>query len=169
MGRYYYGDIQGKFWFGVQNSDDASYFGVEPEYLYEFLDCGCHIEIYKEKHDDLTNDLYCTECFASLEEHREAVEEEKTWFLRELSFSFSKFDLPIIERNVSLLSTQVGSFLRTYEINDGDEMSYEYTMEEGEISKISDKQMEELARLCLGKLILHCVETKDECNFFAEI
>ena len=40
MGRYYSGDIEGKFWFGVQNSDDASFFGgeeLEPsgiEYLF---------------------------------------------------------------------------------------------------------------------------------------
>lgn len=40
MGRYYDGDIQGKFWFGIQSSDDADFFGVEgqqPNYLeYEF-------------------------------------------------------------------------------------------------------------------------------------
>ena len=36
MGRYYYGDIEGKFWFGVQSSDSADRFGVigsEPQYL----------------------------------------------------------------------------------------------------------------------------------------
>ena len=36
MGRYYSGDIEGKFWFGVQDSDDASFFGgevVEPNYI----------------------------------------------------------------------------------------------------------------------------------------
>ena len=27
MGRYYSGDIEGKFWFGVQSSDDANHFG----------------------------------------------------------------------------------------------------------------------------------------------
>lgn len=27
MGRYYNGDIEGKFWFGIQDSRDASYFG----------------------------------------------------------------------------------------------------------------------------------------------
>ena len=27
MGRFYSGDIEGKFWFGVQPSDDASFFG----------------------------------------------------------------------------------------------------------------------------------------------
>ena len=29
MGRYYNGDIEGKLWFGVQASDDASFFGGE--------------------------------------------------------------------------------------------------------------------------------------------
>ena len=36
MGRYYGGDIEGKFWFGVQSSDDASFFGgeeSEPTYI----------------------------------------------------------------------------------------------------------------------------------------
>jgi len=40
MGRYYNGDIEGKFWFGVQNSNDASFFGgeeYEPNYVeYQF-------------------------------------------------------------------------------------------------------------------------------------
>ena len=31
MGRYYTGDIEGKFWFGVQSSDDADFFGVDGE------------------------------------------------------------------------------------------------------------------------------------------
>lgn len=29
MGRYYNGDIEGKFWVAVQPSDDANFFGVE--------------------------------------------------------------------------------------------------------------------------------------------
>ena len=36
MGRYYYGDIEGKFWFAVQPSTAADRFGVqgyEPQYL----------------------------------------------------------------------------------------------------------------------------------------
>ena len=31
MGRYYSGDIDGKFWFAVQSSNDADFFGVEGE------------------------------------------------------------------------------------------------------------------------------------------
>ena len=40
MGRYYSGDIEGKFWFGVQASDDASFFGgeeSEPTCLYYYF------------------------------------------------------------------------------------------------------------------------------------
>lgn len=36
MGRYYSGDIEGKFWFAVQTSDDAGFFGgeeSEPNYI----------------------------------------------------------------------------------------------------------------------------------------
>jgi hypothetical protein len=29
MGRYFNGDIEGKFWFGVQSSTDADFFGVD--------------------------------------------------------------------------------------------------------------------------------------------
>ena len=41
MGRYYSGDIEGKFWFGVQDSNDASFFGgdeSEPSYIEYFFD-----------------------------------------------------------------------------------------------------------------------------------
>ena len=44
MGRYYSGDIEGKFWFGVQPSDDGEFFGAvasEPstiDYLVEDIE-----------------------------------------------------------------------------------------------------------------------------------
>lgn len=41
MGRYYNGDIEGKFWFGVQSSNDADFFGVngyQPERLEYYFD-----------------------------------------------------------------------------------------------------------------------------------
>ena len=31
MGRYYSGDIEGKFWFAVQSSDDGEFFGSEEQ------------------------------------------------------------------------------------------------------------------------------------------
>ena len=41
MGRYYNGDIKGKFWFGVQSSDDADFFGQqgqEPNHINYYFD-----------------------------------------------------------------------------------------------------------------------------------
>ena len=34
MGRYYQGDIEGKFWFGVQKSTDPEFFGMEEQERY---------------------------------------------------------------------------------------------------------------------------------------
>jgi len=47
MGRYYEGDIEGKFWFGIQSSDDADFFGsvgFQPDHLEYYFD-----EAHKEK------------------------------------------------------------------------------------------------------------------------
>ena len=49
MGRYYSGDIEGKFWFGVQGSDDASFLGGYPEYIY---DDGEEIEYDEDERDE---------------------------------------------------------------------------------------------------------------------
>ena len=51
MGRYYSGDIEGKFWFAVQNSDAADRFGVtghQPEELYYHFDQEDLPGIYQE-------------------------------------------------------------------------------------------------------------------------
>lgn len=71
MGRYYFGDIEGKFCFGVQSSDDANFFGFagiinndrECELVYNFeredlekirkgiKKCRCELGDYKEAFD----------------------------------------------------------------------------------------------------------------------
>jgi hypothetical protein len=59
MGRYYYGDIQGKFGFGVQPSDSANRFGVigeTPSYLeYRFEED--HIEIVEKELKKIKDNL----------------------------------------------------------------------------------------------------------------
>ena len=70
MGRYYNGDIEGKFWFGVQTSDDACFFGAEettintyyierddlPEVSKRLEECKKKLGIYKDKLDKFFND-----------------------------------------------------------------------------------------------------------------
>lgn len=84
MGRYYSGDIEGKFWFGVQSSDDISKL-VSCKYLeYCYWEgCNCTIEneddVWKYCNDDCEEDcehVYCHECFKNKEEHIKMLEEE---------------------------------------------------------------------------------------------
>jgi hypothetical protein len=56
MGRHYVGDIKGKFWFAVQDSDDASFFGGadEDELDEETGDViGIHFSFYKGDKEDI--------------------------------------------------------------------------------------------------------------------
>jgi hypothetical protein len=65
MGRYYWGDIDGKFWFAVQSSDAADRFGVrgsEPNYI-EYYFSNDHLQDVQdeleriEKHLGVYKDL----------------------------------------------------------------------------------------------------------------
>ena len=52
MGRYYSGDIEGKFWFGVQSSTAADRFGVtasEPNYVTYYFE--------KEDEEEIKNEI----------------------------------------------------------------------------------------------------------------
>lgn len=68
MGRYYSGDIEGKFWFGVQSSDDADFFGAngcEPNYL----------EYYFEKEDLPSIKEGIAECKKELGEWKKKIDD----------------------------------------------------------------------------------------------
>ena len=59
MGRYYVGDIEGKFWFGLQASDAASRFGGEerePQYIEYYFDEE-HLEEVNEEIDGIITTL----------------------------------------------------------------------------------------------------------------
>ena len=71
MGRFYSGDIEGKFWFGVQDSNDIEYLvTITGNIYYSWKACNCVAEI-----DDYD---YCTDCYESKNDHIEnAIEEEE--------------------------------------------------------------------------------------------
>jgi hypothetical protein len=64
MGRFYNGDINGKFWFGVQSSDDISnILDIDSEMVCEWYGCGCTL------HDDNNEDNeFCIECYNNKED-----------------------------------------------------------------------------------------------------
>lgn len=59
MGRYYSGDIDGKFWFAVQRTNAADRFGVhgmEPQYIQYFFDQE-HLEGVQEEISNIENKI----------------------------------------------------------------------------------------------------------------
>jgi hypothetical protein len=66
MGRYYNGDIEGKFWFAVQSSNDADFFGVEGE--------ATHVSYYyHEDHLDKVKEGI-KDCKSSLGEYKKHLD-----------------------------------------------------------------------------------------------
>ena len=66
MGRYYSGDIEGKFWFAVQSSNDADFFGVEGE--------ASHVNYYyHEDHLDQVKEGI-KDCKSSLGEYKKHLD-----------------------------------------------------------------------------------------------
>jgi len=158
MGRYYYGDIHGKFWFAIQASNDASYFGAIPTPCYSFS-CGCDVKQTKVETD---TDLYCESCYLSVEEHRKSIRNESLWHLRELDYSFDDSDIPTLERKCMSLERRFGKYIESYELQDTE---YNVTLKKN----VPSEHLLPLARLCLGKQILHCLKENNSCYFSAEI
>jgi len=96
MGRYYMGDIEGKFWFGIQSSSDAEYFGavednwtqyevyvdsLEDEVKPGLKECLKEMGVFKERLDKyfLVNNGYNDETMAKemSKEYNEDITEGK--------------------------------------------------------------------------------------------
>ena len=145
MGRYYRGDIEGKFWFGVQSSDDASFFGgceCEPNYIK-----------YSFSEDDMPSVLdgieKCKEKLGKNKEILDAFFKENAFCNEEMIYKYSK-DKHDIDLKVEWLERVDGS---------------RYISSDGEIKEL----LTWYARLELGEKIKKCLEEQDYCEFEAEL
>lgn len=180
MGRFYDGDIQGKFWFGIQNSDDIENLVTIKSYIYNsWYVCNCAAEI-----EDYN---YCIECYESLDEHIEAAieaeeYEDKCLYYEDCSQGYSldkdthydelienmkllKKEIPEeiikrfenIEQNDNILDAFTGIFNDTHKPLNNIEIKNE------------QKLMSELvARYTLGYQIEYCLRTTGSCNVNCE-
>jgi hypothetical protein len=171
MGRWYCGDIEGKFAFGIQDSDDASYFGVDYEDVMSYYVCGC---IYEEG----INEKYCDGCYESFEEHLQAVHEneDNTFtecierFPSQIKYNFQSKHIEQIEEKLEDLFNKLAD---DYDFDwdcldfqiDGDNYDVSWSVEED----IGEGAVELIYRWCLGKQILHCLKTKGECSFVCDL
>ena len=170
MGRYYYGQISGKFWFGIQNSTDASFFGRDYTEILLHKVCLCPIVDEGALH----NRSYCENCYSSYEEHMadiQANEDEsndETWFVSgsEIAYEFHESDLAYVQTKIAELEAVIGEYMHTYQIVDNDDcIEYSYDMPGG----IRGDEIVYVARLCLGKQIEYCLQKHGTCAFSAEL
>ena len=172
MGRFYNGDICGKFWFGIQSSDDAESFGVDPYLEYTFFGCGCGATEYSNDEKP-----YCKYDYTSFEDQMDKTKEDRSYYededknrtfyqSEEVRYEFSKNDLSTLNETLNTLENNYAKFIDQYKIKDNyDEISYCMKT----INNPSNEDLVYVAQLCLGRQIKYCLEKKGQCCFFAEL
>jgi uncharacterized protein YdcH (DUF465 family) len=188
MGRFYGGDIEGKFWFGVQDSCDISNL-VDIEYTIGHIwkACGCSARI---------DDKFCEDCYDNYDEHVLAVKEEyddyeegdllyeegneiyynlyKDWHYDELTETLEQLkskipekvmnELDKLEENKKIISAFSGYFDSVFE---------EYNKLNSEDNDANSNQSinnsaQFIARYVLGLQIKYCLEKNDMCAVICE-
>jgi hypothetical protein len=179
MGRYYNGDIEGRFWFGIQSSDDISNLvNVKPHVYYTWNVCDCVAEIdyqeycrncyeTKQNHidDAINNDKYEDNCLY-YEEYTTSYCLDKCTHYTELLVNMNELKMEIndeiikefdkIEQNDDILNAFTGVFDKTLKIHN-------------ELNKLKENKLSELvARYTLGYQIEYCLRTTGDCNISCE-
>jgi len=177
MGREYFGDIEGKFAFGIQNSNDIENL-ISIEYIekFKYLVCNC------VKEENGKN--YCDDCYASHEEHvkvaleEECIEEddenlfsEDNYILYEITQEHKKELIENLEELKNLLPENV--LQKFNEIKNNERIINGYDDIFKNISIEMDKYVEQQSiyffRYKLGLQILYILNKQDTCNLYCEV
>lgn len=183
MGRFYNGDITGKFWFGIQESNDISNLidiNYIPELFWKICNCGAN---------PLTTN-YCNICFSSNKEHMNKIIEEneyddrlmyyeqsvvtyeidKELYYNELNTNMNKLKLKIpaiiidsfdnIQHNDDILNAFTGVFDHIIEILN----NIKNTEQTEDINILSGL----VARYIIGFQIQYYLKNHDHCTIYCE-
>jgi hypothetical protein len=183
MGRFYSGDIEGKFWFGVQDSNDIeNLVNITPNIEYAWKACNCFAEIDDEE--------YCNCCYETKEDHiNDAIEqgeyEEKCLYYEDGSIGYSLDKETYYEElldNMNKLKTQIGEeIIKEFDkIEQNDDVMNAFTGVFNKVLPFINNMKEEekekrqklavlVARYTLGYQIEYCLRTNDSCNVNCEI
>ena len=184
MGRFYSGDIEGKFWFGIQDSDDIeNLVTIKGNTDYSWKVCNCVAEI-----DD---DDYCKVCYENKEQHVEGAIEEGEYdeddindclYYEDCSHGYSLDKGTHYEElvtNMENLKKEIPDNIINFfnNIEQNDKILDAFTGVFNDINKHigdnnNDKERHNLlvliARYTLGYQLEYCLRTTDSCNINCE-
>ena len=177
MGRYYWGDIEGKFWFGVQSSSDVENLiniTAQPGSLV-WHGCGCVVDF------DQKNDTYCKDCYESkedfLDEMGEDFEGDPYDELPEISYDISDDSLEDLCDALTTLEKEIDPRIVTeYKKIDGD-MSNAFSGVFKQVDELvgiilkekENMDLQVIARYGLGLQIKQCLEKNGSCGLYCEL
>jgi hypothetical protein len=175
MGRYYNGTISGKFWFGVQSSQDLSNFKddtfEETDELYYYYECGCTVQCM--------NHLYCANCYKSYKDHYNAYIANKldddvkegsiiAYLTNVIQYNFDDTELPFIQNKLNKLQEEIGIDLINnleYKINEDD---LDYNINWDFIDENNIILNKKIAQWCIGKQVENALIKLNYCNILCE-
>jgi len=185
MGRNYTGDICGKFWFSIQNSDDADNFGCKGILNnYRFYGCNCPISSFDLNICKQNNQvIFCNVCYTSPKDHKNSVnnllQKNKNLLYYEcgeqLIYKFNHEHIRDVKFVLNDLEKNVSKYIKSFEIIDDpdieDRIDYDIELNEDQYKDETNDEiiLKYIARLCLGRQIIYCLEKNGKCNFTAEI
>ena len=194
MGRYYSGMIAGKFWFGVQSSNDAENFGGSECIKYEYKCCGCLVE-----GDTTIPNNYCNSCFKSFKHHYSKLlnkDSPDSWdsdkdsdseqnyddieidedveLVGESNFiemNFEEDQLEEVQKHIAEYDKIVSPYIKLFIMDRNNEYRCDLTLideYENDYNKLSEDILTLIARWCLAKQVEACLIDNDYCSFDCE-
>jgi hypothetical protein len=179
MGRYYWGDIEGKFAFAIQSSYDPEEFGVDAIEIHSW-DCGCESEYGVEPEvyncgDPEKNHRNCQISDSQNSDKSEDSEENTNTQSDSpnlLKFEFSSEQLEDIKEKLDEILDMFPTDFKEVFFNTMKTINGYNKQSLANDFKISESELDIYLRLYyryeLGKEIYDYLLTHDTCNFYGE-
>lgn len=165
MGRYYFGDIAGKYWFAIQPSDCMVQYGASITNCYEYKGCGCQVEPYENFNS------YCSECYNSFEEHKEDIDEddEDDELYQELDGNTYRISIDVFDKEMKPVIERKSEWFNSIaEITFNNDERYEYDIEYKDKNMLFNK--DDFADYCMMLQIKKYFDetNNDICEWYGE-
>jgi hypothetical protein len=174
MGRYYWGDIEGKFAFGIQCSYDPEEFGCDAIELYQWT-CGCESELGEPPEDCCHSEA---EVEAEVEVDSEAENDSENTNTQsdspfKLKFNFCNSQLEYIKEKLDEILDSYPEEIKENFFNYMKSADYYCKEKLAEMYKVSESEitryLELYYRYELGKEIYDYLSENETCTFFGEL